>query len=99
YAAALLRPRLLPPHPRGVDDREREADLLARHVGAVDGGSPFAVDVRFCSHSHTDIMPDSATEISRHSATGLPVPAIDRAYRSHLATESCVPGSAPILVV
>src|SRR5207302_8039337 len=70
YPPALLRPRLLPPHPGVVDDRERQADLLARHVGTVDGGAPFAVDVRFCSHSHTDIMPDSATEITRHSATG-----------------------------
>src|SRR6266851_2793304 len=67
---ALLGPRLLPPHPGGVDGREGQADLLARHVGAVDGGGPFAVDVRLCSRSHTDIMPDSATEITRHSAIG-----------------------------
>src|SRR3984893_15610500 len=66
YPAALLRPRLLPPHPGGVDDRERQADLLARHVGSVDGGTPFAVDVRFCSHSHTDIMPDTGTESTGH---------------------------------
>ena len=62
YPAALLRPRLLPPHPGGVDDRERQADLLTRHVGTVDRGGPFAIDVRLRSHSHTDIMPDPGTE-------------------------------------
>src|SRR5690242_2816397 len=67
--AAFLWPRLLPPHPVALDDGERQADLLARHVGTGDRGGPFAIRCRFCSHSHTDIMPDSGLDITRHMTT------------------------------
>src|SRR6185437_16449381 len=66
---AFLRPGFLPPHPVALDDGECQADLLARHVGSGDGGGPFAIRCRFCSHSHTDIMPDSGLDITRHMTT------------------------------
>src|ERR1700722_11174506 len=52
---ALGRPDLRPPHRRAGDDREREADPPARHIGARDGRGPFPVDIRIRSHLPTDI--------------------------------------------
>ena len=61
HPPALGRPGLLPPHLHAGDDREREADPLARDVGALDGGGPFPVDVRFCNHLPTDIPRQTAS--------------------------------------